>query len=70
MPTICIRYYWGDETVKKKATMVEEKLELTLDPEQRMCPLFDAVSIGKFQMARYKEMGVRVLDNCCEEHTM
>lgn len=45
-------------------------VDLRLDPEARMCPLFDAVSIKKFAAPDYEEMGVRVLDNCAEEHMM
>lgn len=44
--------------------------ELRLDPELRLCPAFDSVSIAEFPVAPYGVMGVRVLDNCCEEHIM
>ena len=39
-----------------------------LDPEQRVCPQFDAVSIAKFPVAERDSMGFRVLDDCAEEH--
>ena len=39
-----------------------------LDPEQRVCPQFDAVSIAKFPVAERDSMGFRVVDNCAEEH--
>jgi hypothetical protein len=44
--------------------------DLRLDPELRLCPKFDAVSIADFPVATRNEMGVRVLDNCAEEHIM
>ena len=44
--------------------------DLRLDPEKRLCAKFDSVSIAKFPVAQRDEMGVRVLDNCAEEHMM
>ena len=41
---------------------------LRLDPELRLCPLFDSESIALFPLASREEMGFRVLDNFCEEH--
>ncbi len=43
---------------------------LRLEPEKRMCPIFDPVTIAKFPVAAPGEMGYRVLDNFCEEHIM
>ena len=39
-----------------------------LDPEQRLCPAFDSTSIKLFRAPEPDEMGMRVLDNCPEEH--
>ena len=39
-----------------------------LDPEARLCPKYDAVSIKSFPMAQPGEMGMRVVDNCAEEN--
>lgn len=47
-----------------------ETKDLRLDPEARLCPAFDAVSIKKFSAPDRKETGVYVLDNCAEEHIM
>ena len=44
--------------------------DLRLDPEARLCPEFDAVSIKKFQAPSREDMGVTVLDNCAEDHIM
>ena len=44
--------------------------DFRLDPESRLCPAFDAVSIKIFSAPDRDEMGVRVLDNCAEEHIM
>lgn len=48
----------------------DEKPVLRLEPEKRMCPIFDPVTIAKFPVAAPGEMGYRVLDNFCEEHIM
>ena len=41
---------------------------LRIEPEKRLCPLFDPDSIAEFPVAEPEEMGMRVLDNFCEEH--
>ena len=41
---------------------------LRLEPEQRLCPLFDDETIAMFPVAKPGQMGFRVLDNICEEH--
>ena len=46
------------------------KDDLRLEPEKRLCPKFDNVSIARFPVARRDEMGVRVVDNRAEEHIM
>lgn len=51
--------------LKKKETE-----DLRLDPQKRLCPMFDEVSIKMFAAPDREEMGVRVLDNCAEEHIM
>ena len=53
-----------------KKTKEEEKLSLRLDPELRLCPMFDSVSVKRFAAPDRGEMGVRVLDDCAEEHIM
>ena len=44
--------------------------DIRLDPEQRLCPKFDSTSIAKFPVAPRGAMGVRVVDDCSEEHMM
>ncbi len=39
-----------------------------LDPLEQLCPAFDSTSIKLFAAPAAGEMGVRVLDNCAEEH--
>lgn len=51
----------------KKNTKTED---LRLDPTKRLCPKFDETSIAMFPVADREEMGVRVVDNCAEEHIM
>ena len=53
---------------KKKTKELDENLRL--NPEKRLCAKFDELSIAKFPIAKPGEMGMRVLDNCAEEHTM
>jgi len=48
----------------------EIKPELRVDPEARLCEKFDAASIAKFDVAKPGKMGMRVLDDCAEEHIM
>lgn len=51
----------------KKKQITED---LRIDPEARLCPKFDHTSIAMFSVADREEMGVRVVDNCAEEHIM
>lgn len=44
--------------------------DLRLNPKVRICPKFDEESIALFPVADPEEMGMRVLDNCAEEHIM
>lgn len=44
--------------------------DLRLNPKARLCPKFDEESIALFPVADPDEMGMRVLDNCAEEHMM
>ena len=44
--------------------------DLRLDPEACLCPKYDHTGIALFPVADREEMGVRVLDNCAEEHIM
>ena len=41
--------------------------DLRLDPESRICPAYNSVSIKKFYLPD-DEMGMRVIDNCAEEN--
>ena len=41
---------------------------LRLEPEKRLCPIFDDTAIATCPVAPPEEMGVRVLDDFCEEH--
>ena len=41
-----------------------------LEPNKRLIPRFDSCCIAEFPVAKPGEMGLRVLDNCCEDHIM
>lgn len=53
---------------KAKNDRSDQMPVLRLEPEKRMCPAFDPVTIAKFPVAAPENMGFRVLDNFCEEH--
>lgn len=55
---------------KKAKSRPGDQDELRLDPEQRLCAKFDSTSIAKFSVASRDKMGMRVRDNCAEEHIM
>lgn len=44
--------------------------DLRLSPEKRLCNKFDNTSVAEFRVASKRTMGVRVVDNCAEEHIM
>lgn len=44
--------------------------QVRIDPESRLCPKFDSTSIAKFSAPAREDMGMRVLDDCAEEHIM
>ena len=48
--------------------LADGKPVLRLEPEKRICPIVDPVSIYKYPLATSEEMGFRVLDNFPEEH--
>lgn len=50
--------------------MKKETDQMCLDPEQRICSNFDSTSVAKYPIAKPRKMGVRVQDNCAEEHIM
>ena len=52
---------------KKRGRMGEN---LRLNPHLRLCPKFDPDSIAQFPVADRDERGLRVVDNCAEEHIM
>ena len=41
---------------------------LRLDPEKRLVPSHDSVAIDKYPVASRAKMGVRVVDDFCQEH--
>ena len=56
--------------MNRKKTSKDADAELRIDPEKRICPKFDCTSIAMFPVADRDEMGMRVLDDCAEEHIM
>lgn len=43
---------------------------LRLDPENRLCSEWDSVTIRKFPLASWQDMGWQVLDDFCVEHIL
>ncbi len=60
----------GGGFVSKKKINKADDVELRIDPEKRICPKFDSTSIALFPVASREEMGMRVVDDCAEEHIM
>ena len=54
----------------KKQFTQKDTTDLRIDPAHRICPKFDSTSISTFPVASREEMGVRVVDDCAEEHIM
>ena len=52
------------ESKRRQQRLTED---LRLDPESRICPAYNSVSIKKFYLPD-EEMGMRVIDNCAEEN--
>ena len=50
--------------------MKKDISQIRLNPENRICPKFDRQSLAMFPVAPPDEMGVRVIDDCAEEHIM
>lgn len=54
----------------KRKVKQSSEINTRIDPQSRICPKFDSTSIALFPVAERDEMGVRVLDDCAEEHIM
>lgn len=46
----------------------KEADSIRVNPEERLCPKFDQTGIALFPVADREEMGVRMVDDCAEEH--
>ena len=53
-----------------RAKIKRAPAEMRLTPENRVVSKFDAESIAEFPVASREKMGVRVVDDCAEEHIM
>ena len=60
----------GVKQVDKRKSPQPAGEDLRLNPQLRLCTKFDPDSIALFPVAKPEEMGMRVLDNCAEEHIM
>jgi hypothetical protein len=62
----------GDGMGKKDRSRHEETAwpqdSLRLEPDKRLCSEVDDVSIRKYPLPSWEEMGVRVLDDCAREN--
>lgn len=65
-----ILYLRMEVNIMSKKMKPQPTMDLRLDPEERLCPAFDKTSVKLFAAPDRGEMGVRVLDNCAEEHMM
>ena len=53
-----------------KSRKINATEDLRLNPHRRLCAKFDATSIAEFPVASRGDMGIRVVDNCAEEHIL
>ena len=56
-----------DSVGRRKVDVVREHL-LRINPEARIAPEYDSVSVKKYRVPEAERTGFRVLDNCAEEH--
>lgn len=56
--------------MKKHRPAIPRGCDLRLEPQRRLCPKFDEESIALHYVAGSGDMGIRVVDNCAEEHIM
>ncbi len=56
--------------MSKKKRPAKAGIELRVDPEARLTPKFDSVSVAEHPVAERGKMGLRVVDDCAEEHIM
>lgn len=65
------RIFWENPAQKGVEDMKKRQYpDLRLDPEARLCPEFDAVSVKLYNAPEPGKMGVPVVDNCAQEHIM
>lgn len=55
---------------KIKLTARPVPADLRLSPDKRVVSKFDPVSVAEFPVAERETMGLRVVDDCAEEHIM
>ena len=53
-----------------KARVRRAPADMRLTPDKRIVSKFDSESIAEFPVAKRDEMGLRVVDDCAEEHIM
>ncbi len=53
---------------KKQPNYQKPAMELSVSPQEKVCPKFDAQGIAEFPVGNPHKMGFRVVDNCTEEH--
>ena len=53
--------------MKKKPKIIVPP-DPSADPSKEICPIYDETGIKTYHVASPETMGVRVVDNCAEEH--
>lgn len=46
----------------------QPKIELSTNPQAKLCPKFDEKGIALYELPTPQDMGFIVLDNCTQEH--
>ena len=66
---ICCKVLFPGQTDSEVIFIMKDKMDcIRLNPEERLCPAYDAASIKLFPAPDREEMGVAVVDNFPEEH--
>ena len=53
---------------QSKPHRARSETDLRLNPQRRLCARFDPDSVAAFRAPEPGTMGLRVVDNCAEEH--
>lgn len=62
------RKFSASERTVKGVKSAKQTENLRLNPQQRLCPIFDEKCIAKYRVADKDKMGFRVVDDCVQDN--